>query len=430
MTMGSLKEKIEGKEARISIIGAGYVGLPLAIAFCEEGFRVFSLDKDKEKVEKLRNGISYVDDISNEEVKSAVDSGLLIPTNSDEVIAESDVVIITVPTPVTRNKEPDLTFIKEATHSITNHLHSPLLVSLESTTYPGTTEEILLPKFEERGFKVGEDIFLVFSPERINPGDKQHTLRTIPKIVGGITPQCTEVGCFLYSQIIKEVIPVSNARTAEMIKLYENAFRYINIAFANEMAIICRRLGIDIWEVIRGAESKNFGFQAFYPGPGVGGHCIPVDPHYLRWHLKSLGHNELLLEVADSINMGMPFKIIEFLTEILNEQGKPLKGSKVYILGVTYKKDVADLRESPAIKLMELLKEKKAEVAYFDPFISHLPNFKQLNEESLSWADIVLLVTDHSSFNYQWIADNCDCIFDTRDAFRGVKNSRAKIYKL
>jgi UDP-N-acetyl-D-glucosamine dehydrogenase len=429
-----LKEKIKRREAKIAIIGAGYVGLPLAIAFAEEKFPVFAIDKNEKKVSKLLAGESYIEDITSEQVKSALENGLLFPTTSDEVLAKADVAIITVPTPVTRNKEPNLTYIIEAAEAVAKHLHPQMLVSLESTTYPGTTEQILLPKLTKDNLEVGRDFFLVFSPERINPGDKEHTLRKIPKIVGGITPQCTEMGHLLYSQIINEVIPVSNARTAEMIKLYENAYRYVNIAFANEMAIVCRKLGIDIWEVIEGAKSKGFGFQAFYPGPGVGGHCIPVDPHYLRWHLKGMDHNELLLEIADSINMGMPSKIVEILMEVLNEEGKPLKGSNILILGVTYKKDIADLRESPAVKLMDILAEKKANFAYYDPYISEIPERdyirKDLNRETLSWADVVLLTTDHSSFDYQWIADNCDCILDTKNAFRKVKNCRAKIYRL
>jgi UDP-N-acetyl-D-glucosamine dehydrogenase len=429
-----LKEKINGKEAKIAIIGAGYVGLPLAIAFAEGRFQVFAIDKDEERVSKLRAGESYIEDITSEQVKSALESGFLFPTTSDEVLAEADVAIITVPTPVTRNKEPDLTFIEAAAESVAKHIHSPMLISLESTTFPGSTETILLPRLSKDNLEVGKDFFLVFSPERINPGDKEHTLRKIPKIVGGITPQCTEMGHLLYSQIINEVIPVSNAKTAEMIKLYENAYRYVNIAFANEMAIVCRKLGIDIWEVIEGAKSKGFGFQAFYPGPGVGGHCIPVDPHYLRWHLKGIDHNELLLEIADSINMGMPSRIVEILIDVLNENGKPLNGSNILVLGVTYKKDIADLRESPAVKLMDILAEKKANFAYYDPYITKIPDRDyirmDLNRETLAWADVVILTTDHSSFDYQWIADNCDCILDTRNAFKGVKNSRAKIYRL
>ena len=429
-----LREKIKRREAKIAIIGAGYVGLPLAIAFAEERFPVFAIDKDGEKVSKLLAGETYIEDITSEQVKSALESGFLFPTTSDEVLAEADVAIITVPTPVTRNKEPNLTFIEAAAESVAKHIHSPMLISLESTTFPGSTETILLPRLSKDNLEVGKDFFLVFSPERINPGDKEHTLRKIPKIVGGITPQCTEMGHLLYSQIINEVIPVSNAKTAEMIKLYENAYRYVNIAFANEMAIVCRKLGIDIWEVIEGAKSKGFGFQAFYPGPGVGGHCIPVDPHYLRWHLKGIDHNELLLEIADSINMGMPSKIVEILMDVLNEEGKPLNGSNILILGVTYKKDIADLRESPAVKLMDILAEKKANFAYYDPYITKIPDRDyirmDLNSETLAWADVVILTTDHSSFDYQWIADNCDCILDTRNAFRGVKNCRAKIYRL
>jgi UDP-N-acetyl-D-glucosamine dehydrogenase len=429
-----LSEKIKRREAKIAIIGAGYVGLPLAIAFAEERFQVFAIDKDEKKVSQLRAGESYIEDITSEQVKSALESGFLFPTTSDEVLAEADVAIITVPTPVTRNKEPNLTFIEAAAESVAKHIHSPMLISLESTTFPGSTETILLPRLSKDNLEVGKDFFLVFSPERINPGDKEHTLRKIPKIVGGITPQCTEMGHLLYSQIINEVIPVSNAKTAEMIKLYENAYRYVNIAFANEMAIVCRKLGIDIWEVIEGAKSKGFGFQAFYPGPGVGGHCIPVDPHYLRWHLKGIDHNELLLEIADSINMGMPSRIVEILMDVLNENGKPLNGSNILVLGVTYKKDIADLRESPAVKLMDILVEKKANFAYYDPYITKIPDRDyirmDLNRETLAWADVVILTTDHSSFDYQWIADNCDCILDTRNAFRGVKNCRAKIYRL
>ena len=429
-----LSEKIKRREAKIAIIGAGYVGLPLAIAFAEERFQVFAIDKDEKKVSQLLAGESYIEDITSEQVKSALESGFLFPTTSDEVLAEADVAIITVPTPVTRNKEPDLTFIEAAAESVAKHIHSPMLISLESTTFPGSTETILLPRLSRDNLEVGKDFFLVFSPERINPGDKEHTLRKIPKIVGGITPRCTEMGHLLYSQIINEVIPVSNAKTAEMIKLYENAYRYVNIAFANEMAIVCRKLGIDIWEVIEGAKSKGFGFQAFYPGPGVGGHCIPVDPHYLRWHLKGIDHNELLLEIADSINMGMPSKIVEILIDVLNENGKPLNGSNILVLGVTYKKDIADLRESPAVKLMDILVEKKANFAYYDPYITKIPDRDyirmDLNSETLAWADVVILTTDHSSFDYQWIADNCDCILDTRNAFRGVKNCRAKIYRL
>jgi len=442
--MEKLERKIDDKEAKIAVIGAGYVGLPLIIAFTEEGFKVFAIEKNREKVAQLRRGESYIGDISSEQVKKAVEEGLLMPTDSYEVIKEADAVIITVPTPVTRYRDPDLSFIEEAAIGIAQYLHSPMLISLESTTYPGTTEEKLLPLFQAKGLEVGRDFFLVFSPERINPGDKEHPLREIPKIVGGITPNCGEVARRLYSKIVKKVVPVSNARTAEMIKLFENAFRYVNIAFANEMAIACQELDIDIWEVIEGAKTKGFGYQIFHPGPGVGGHCIPVDPHYLGWRLKGLGRNELLLEIADSINMGMPAYVVGMVNDILNERRKALNGSNILILGVSYKKDVADLRESPALRLIEQLKGKKANIFYSDPFIDELKpedfssqnnpglqlKSQALNEETLSQADLVILTTDHSSFDYQWIADNCDYILDTRNAFKEVKNCRAKIYKL
>lgn len=439
-----LRSKIDEKEAKIAIIGAGYVGLPLAVAFAEEGFGVFAIDKDRKKIERLREGESYIEDVSSEQVEKLVSAGLLTPTDSNDVIEDVDAVIITVPTPVTRYRDPDLSYIEEAAESVAEHIHSPMLISLESTTYPGTTEERLLPRFQASGLEVGRDFFLVFSPERINPGDKQHPLREIPKIVGGITQNCGKIACHLYSKIIKEVIPVSNARTAEMIKLFENAFRYVNIAFVNEMAIVCKKLGIDIWEVIEGAKTKGFGYQAFYPGPGVGGHCIPVDPHYLRWRLKGMGHNELLLEIADSINVGMPNYILEMARDILSEEGKALKGSNILILGVAYKKDIGDKRESPALRLISLLADKQANVFYSDPFIpelkpedfpppnnSHIHLFSQsLDKETLSKMDLIILITDHSDFDYQWIADNCDCILDTRNAFKEVRNCRAKIYKL
>lgn len=439
-----LRDRINSKEARIAIIGAGYVGLPLAVAFAEKGFKVFAIEKNPERVISLQKGESYITDISSPKVKRFVKRGLLVPTSSYEVIAEADAAIITVPTPVTRYRDPDLSYIEEAAKGIARYLHSPMLISLESTTYPGTTEERLLPLFQSNDMKVGRDFFLVFSPERINPGDKKHPLRKIPKIVGGITPNCTEIACNLYSQIIDKVIPVSNARTAEMIKLFENAFRYVNIAFVNEMAIVCKRMGIDIWEVIEGAKTKGFGYEPFYPGPGVGGHCIPVDPHYLRWRLRGLGYNELLLEIADSINVGMPAYVLKMVSDILSENGKAVKGSNILILGVTYKKDVADLRESPALRLIELLAEKQANILYSDPFVPKLEpkdfpsqndiccylQSQPLDEKILSQVDLVILTTDHSSFDYQWIADNCDCILDTRNAFKEVTNCRARIYKL
>lgn len=440
----NLWEKIDEKKAKIAIIGAGYVGLPLAIAFTDEGFRVFIIDVNKDKISKILAGESYIEDVSSEQLKDAVDEGLLTPTTDYCVIKDADVAIITVPTPVTRYREPNLSYIKEAASGIAQHLHSPMLVSLESTTYPGTTEELLLPLFQSTGLEVGKDFFLVFSPERINPGDKEHPLKKITKIVGGITSNCTAIGCHLYEQIIEQVVPVSNARTAEMVKLFENAYRYINIAFANEMAIVCRKLGIDIWEVIEGAKTKPFGFQVFYPGPGVGGHCIPIDPHYLRWRLRGVGHNELLLEIADTINMGMPHYIVDLATDILNEAGKPLNDSKILILGVTYKKDISDIRESPALRLIEQLMEKKAIVYYHDPYKPELapidfPSSKNshislksipLNEETLRQMDLVILATDHSCFDYQWIADNCQLILDTKNAFKNVNNSDAKIIKL
>lgn len=439
-----LKSKIEKKEATIAIIGAGYVGLPLAVAFAEEGFKVHTIDNNREKIASLLMGKSYIDDVSSEELEEVVKRGSLKPTDSYDVIAQADVAIITVPTPVTRYRDPDLSYIENAANGIAKNLHSPMLISLESTTYPGTTEEKLLPIFKATGLEVGKDFFLAFSPERINPGDKNHTLRSIPKIVGGITSQCGEIACVLYKQIINQVIPVSNTRTAEMIKLFENAFRYVNIAFANEMAIVCKKLGIDIWEVIEGAKTKGFGYKEFYPGPGVGGHCIPVDPHYLSWCLKGLGHKELLLEIADAINMGMPAYVLGMAIDILNEKGVALNGSNILVLGVTYKKDVADLRESPALRLIELLIEKKANVLYNDPYIAELKpedfpsqnnkgphlNSQPLTKELLSQMDLVILATDHTCFDYQFIADNCDYILDTRNAFKGVKKGFAKIYKL
>lgn len=437
MPMANLEEKIKNKSARIAILGVGYVGLPLAVAFAQEGFTVFPIDKNERKVSLLKKGISYIDDVASEDIQEVLEKGLFYPTSSYEVLEEADVAIITVPTPVTRNKSPDLSFIMEASEGIKRHFNIPMLICLESTTYPSTTEEQLLPLFEEEGYRVGKDFYLAFSPERINPGDKEHTLRNTPKIVGGVTKECTRVASLLYKQICQEVVPVSNARTAEMIKLFENSFRYVNIAFVNEMAIICKKLGIDIWEVIKGAKSKGFGFMEFKPGPGVGGHCIPVDPHYLAWHTKGLGHNTLLLEIADSINSTMPYYVVDLIREILNQESKPLKGSHVLILGVTYKPDVKDIREAPSIKIMEILKNKGAEVLFHDPYQesvevnSILYESVPLEEQILKEADIAVMITNHSFYEdkLQWIADNCKCILDTRNAFEKV-NSPAKIYKL
>ena len=416
---------IEQRKAKISILGLGYVGLPLALRFAEVGFPVVGIDVDKDKVEKIKNGISYVPDVSfglyRHPLQASTDASRL---------READAAIICVPTPLSKTRDPDLSLVLEAGRTIARHLHPGQLVVLESTTYPGTTRDLLLPLFEEKGFKAGRDFYLAYSPERIDPGNKSFNLINTPKVVAGITPSCSELVQKLYSQVVTDVVPVSSTDTAEMVKLLENTFRSINIALVNEFAIMCDRLGLDVWEVICAAATKPFGFMPFYPGPGLGGHCIPVDPHYLSWKLKLLAYKARLIELADEINREMPRFVVEKVAEALNRKRKSVSGSKILVLGVAYKKDSDDIRESPALDVMKLLHEKGGEITYHDPHVSQLAFENQLlhslslTAQTLSTSDVVVVVTDHAGFDAREIVRHAPLIIDTRNLTRGIQSDK------
>jgi UDP-N-acetyl-D-glucosamine dehydrogenase len=422
-----LIDKIESKEARIGIIGLGYVGLPLVLRFCEEGFTVIGFDVDPEKVKNINRGKSYIKHIPSEKIKSFVNGNppALTSTTDMSILSKVDVAIICVPTPLSAKREPDLSYVENTARGIARSLRPGQLISLESTTYPGTTEEVLLPLFEEQGLRVGKDFFLVFSPEREDPGRRDFTTKTTPKIVGGVTKKCLEVGTALYSQIVDRVVAVSSPREAEMAKLLENIYRSVNIALVNELKVLCHRMGIDIWEVIEAAKTKPFGFTPFYPGPGLGGHCIPIDPFYLTWKAREYDFATRFIELAGEINTHMPYYVVQRVMEALNERGKALKSARVLVLGIAYKKDIDDMRESPSFHIIELLQKKGAMVDYNDPYVPKLPKLRdhdlsmnsvKLTEDVLSSYDCVLIVTDHSVYDYRWIVEHSSLVVDTRNA--------------
>jgi len=421
-----LSQKIGGRSARVGILGLGYVGLPLAAEFARSGFEVTGIDPDPGKIEKLRAGESYIDDVSSSELAPLVKQGRLRVSSDFAELAGLDTVDICVPTPLRKTKDPDLSFILSAVEQIQKYLHRGMLVILESTTYPGTTEEFILPRLAETGLKVGEDFFLCFSPERVDPGNRNFHTRNIPKVVGGITPACVELGALFYRQAMETVVPVSSTKVAEMVKLLENTFRSINIGLANEMALLCDRMKIDVWEVIEAAATKPFGFMPFYPGPGLGGHCIPVDPFYLSWKAKMDGAEAHFIELAGRINGAMPHFVAQKVQGALNERNQSVKGSRIHLLGVAYKRDVNDTRESPALDLLVLLERLGARLSYSDPHVPKL-SIENLVLESLpvipacAEADCVVLVTDHSGFDYAAIADRSRLIVDTRNAFRNFR---------
>ncbi|MBI5049136.1 MAG: nucleotide sugar dehydrogenase [Deltaproteobacteria bacterium] len=434
-----LFKKIKDKNATIGIIGLGYVGLPLVIRFCEEGFKVLGFDIDPGKIKKLNKGGSYIKHIPSVTIKRFVNEGIFSSTSDMARLKEPDALIVCVPTPLTDKREPDMQYVENTAKEIAKHLRKGQLVSLESTTYPGTTEELLLPLFQEKGLKVGKDFFLVFSPEREDPGRKDFTTKTTPKIVGGMTEKCLEIGAALYSKIVNKVVKVSSPRAAEMTKLLENIYRSVNIALINELKMLCNRMDIDIWEVIEAAKTKPFGFEAFYPGPGLGGHCIPVDPFYLTWKAREYDFATRFIELAGEINTSMPYYVVEKAGWVLNERGRALKGSKIIVLGVAYKKDVDDQRESPALRIIHLLKKRGANVVYNDPYVPvcaghrHYPDINmksvELTEEALKGADMALLATDHTSYDYALIERHAQCILDTRNAFRKNKINSRKVYR-
>jgi len=434
----TLVSKIQNRKAVIGIIGLGYVGLPLVIRFSEENFKVVGFDVDSKKINKLNNGQSYIKHIPSTKIEQLVATDKFEATTDFSRLSETDGIIICVPTPLNDKKEPDMHFIKATAGKIAKYLRKGHLISLESTTYPGTTREILLPKFENNGFKVGKDFFLAFSPEREDPGNLTFNARNIPKVLGGITPNCAEVAKALYSQVVGEVIVVSSTEAAEFTKLLENIFRAVNIALVNELKILADRMNVDIWEVIESASTKPFGFMPFYPGPGLGGHCIPIDPFYLSWKAKELNFNAHFIELAGEVNTNMPSYVASKISDALNCNGRCFKDSRILILGVAYKKDTDDIRESPALELMEIFTKKGAEIFYNDPHIDRVSNLRNhdfnfisspLSENLLRWMDAVIIVTDHSDYDYAWIVEKSNLVVDTRNATKNVKKYREKILK-
>ena len=419
----TLERKIRSRTARVGIVGLGYVGLPLAVEFAKAGFPVTGIDAQAGKVAKLNAGESYVQDVPNEALRSLVEAGKLHATTDFSVVADLDTINIAVPTPLRKTKDPDMSFIVSACGEIAKYFGPGKLVILESTTYPGTTDELVLPMLERPGLKAGEQFFLCFSPERVDPGNAQFQTANIPKVVGGITPACTRLGALFYSQALEKVVPVSSTSVAEMVKLLENTFRMINIGLANEIALMCDRMGINVWEVIEAAATKPFGFMPFYPGPGLGGHCIPIDPFYLSWKTKQAGIEARFIELAGYINGQMPHFVVDKIQNALNDQSKPLKGSHIHILGVAYKRNIDDVRESPALDIILLLERRGARITYSDPFVPklRLDDHELSSEDAVMMsgeADCVVVVTDHSSFDYAGIVQNANLIVDTRNALK------------
>jgi UDP-N-acetyl-D-glucosamine dehydrogenase len=427
-----LAEKIRTKRAHVGVVGLGYVGLPLAVEYAEAGFHVTGIDLSESKTARVNAGDSYIGDIASSTLRPLVEKGLLRATTDFSAIADFDTVNICVPTPLRKTKDPDMSYIVAACGEIAKFFHAGMLVILESTTYPGTTDELVLPMLEKSGLKVGEDFFLCFSPERVDPGNAKFQTRNIPKVVGGTTPACTDLGRLFYEQALEHVVPVSSTQVAEMVKLLENTFRMINIGLVNEIAIMCDSMGINVWEVIEAAATKPFGFMPFYPGPGLGGHCIPIDPFYLSWKTKQAGIEARFIELAGYINGQMPHFVVEKVQNALNEVRKPVKGSKILIYGMAYKRDIDDVRESPALDIMHLLRKRGAEVGYADPFVPEL-NFDGAvlcasGPEAVPAADCVVIVTDHSSFDYKALVKDARLIVDTRNALKGVKSE--KVFRL
>lgn len=431
--MSELLQKIAEKQVRVGVIGMGYVGLPLAVEVANSGLHVVGIDVDKSKVDKINEGSSYIPDVPSAAVARHIQAQRLKAVTDFRIIQELDAIIICVPTPLGKTKDPDLSMVVSAVDRIAENQRKGQLVVLESTTYPGTTEELIQPKLEEKGLQVGSDFFLAFSPERVDPGNPTYQTFNTPKVIGGVTPRCLEVASALYRNFIKTVVPVSSSRSAEMVKLLENTFRSVNIGLVNEMALMCDRLKVDVWEVIEAAATKPFGFMPFQPGPGLGGHCIPIDPLYLSWKLKTLNYRARFIELASEINADMPRYVVNKLNDALNEFSKSVKGSKVLILGVSYKKDIDDLRESPALDVIQLLRHRGAKVMYHDPYVPEI-EFEAVSlksmplEEGLTAADCVVVITNHSNIDYQKVERLAKVVLDTRNAMRGIKSS--KVIKL
>ncbi|WP_394580894.1 nucleotide sugar dehydrogenase [Cytobacillus firmus] len=424
----TLINKIENKEAVIGVVGLGYVGLPLAVEKAKAGYKVIGFDVQAARVEQVNMGINYIGDVVDQDLADMIKDGRLEATTDYAKIQEVDAVAICVPTPLDIYQQPDTSYVESSSNEIAKYAHEGMLVVLESTTYPGTTEEIVKPALESKGLTVGESVFIAYSPERVDPGNKQFKTKNTPKVVGGITENCTKVASALYRNVLEgDVFEVSSPAIAEMEKIFENTFRHINIALANEMAILCEKMGIDVWEVIDAAKTKPYGFMAFYPGPGLGGHCIPIDPFYLTWKAREYNYHTRLIELSGEINNSMPEYVINRAMQILNEDGKALRGAKITILGVAYKKDIDDVRESPVLKIVELLEQHGADYTVVDPYVASFKSCGakvetvEISKQLLNDSDLVLVTTDHSDFDYKMIAEESKVIFDTRNAMKDVE---------
>ncbi|MHC4820726.1 MAG: nucleotide sugar dehydrogenase [Planctomycetota bacterium] len=422
----ALRARIDDREARVGILGLGYVGLPLAMEFIRAGYSVLGFDVAADKVEGLNAGRSHVGDVDDSAVSSAVKDGKFEATTDFARLGEADAVSICVPTPLSKTRDPDMSFVEAATRAVKENIKTGQLIILESTTYPGTTEEVVLPLLQAGGLEAGSDFYLAFSPERVDPGNETYGVRNTPKVLGGVTPACTEMATALYAGAVDTVIPVSSASAAEMVKLLENTFRSVNIALVNEVAIMCDRLGLNVWEVIDAAATKPFGYMPFRPGPGLGGHCIPIDPLYLSWKLRSLNYRARFIELADAVNAEMPDHVVHKVADALNEQSKSVRGSRILLLGLAYKKDIDDLRESPALEILTLLMDRGADVRTVDP---HISSFRlgdkviepvEMSSDEVKAADAVVITTDHSAFDYEAIVRDAGVIIDTRNATKGV----------
>jgi UDP-N-acetyl-D-glucosamine dehydrogenase len=425
----ALAEKIRTKSARVGIVGLGYVGLPLAVEFAKAGFAVTGIDLQRSKVDRVNAGDSYVQDVASKDLAALVKARKISAVSDFSVVADLDTINICVPTPLRKTKDPDMSYILSACQEIARYSHPGMLTILESTTYPGTTEELVLPLLSHSNMQVGSDFFLCFSPERVDPGNPKYHTRNIPKVVGGITAACTEMGALFYAQALQHVVPVSSTQVAEMVKLLENTFRMINIGLVNELAMMCDRMGINIWEVIDAAATKPFGFMPFYPGPGLGGHCIPIDPFYLSWKTRQAGIEARFIELAGYINGQMPHFVVEKIQAALNEHGKPLKGSRIHLVGVAYKRDIDDVRESPALDIIHLLMRRGAEITYSDPYVPSIRvDEMELRSQDLDAAipgsDCVAIITDHSDTDYRAVVEKASLIIDTRHALKGIKSEK------
>jgi len=424
---GALLARIANREARVVVIGAGHAGLPLAMQVARAGFRTTALDTDVDRVRAMNEGRSHVVDVEDAEVGNLIRDGRFSATTDPDSLRTGDAVLICVPTPLNKTKDPDMAFIMAAVDELAPRMQAGRLIVCESTTYPGYTREVLRPRLEAGGLRAGEDFFLAFSPERVDPGNRTFGIRNTPKVIGGATPACLEVASALYEAIVDHLVPVSSTDSAEMVKLLENTFRAVNIGLVNEVAIMCHRLSLDTWEVIEAAATKPFGFMPFYPGPGLGGHCIPVDPHYLSWKLKTLRYDARFIELASQVNSRMPEFVVQRVADLLNERKKPLHGSRILVLGISYKRDVHDVRESPALDILELLHERGCAVAYHDPHVPEI-SLNGLHQTSVSLADVadydcVVIATDHSDVDYRRVVAEAKLVLDTRNATRGLRGS-------